>query len=171
MRYVQQNERMDDRNSQMHKKRYNLLNLRTIRGVTSLLNKGKQCQASANIGLENSKKATCRKEEYIVINKKDAANDIENIILGNGTKSPVRRKSIHSENTNKHRNDSFGIEDTSNLESSGVERELTLKDRRVNSNEIKSQYQLDHPKHAIHDNMIEKSLNPTSTTFPLGVQK
>ena len=158
---------MDDQNSQMHKKRYNLLNLRTIRGVISLLNKGKHCQASANVGLENDKKATCMKEEYIVINKKDAGNDVENIILGNGTKSPVRRKSIYSENTN----DSFYIEDTSNLESSGVERELTLKDRRVNLNKIKRQYQLSHPKHAIHDNMMEKSFNPTSTTFPLGVQK
>ena len=133
----------------------------------SLLNKGKNCQASANLGLKNNKKRTCMKEEYIVINKKDAANDIEGIILGNGTKSPVRRKSIYSENTN----DSFYIEDASNLESSGVERELTLKDRRVNLNKIKSQYQLAHPKHAIHDNMIEQSFNPTSTTFPLGVQK
>ena len=162
---------MDDQNSPMHKKSYNLIYLRTIRGVTSLLNKGKHCQASANVGLENDKKATCMKEEYIVINKKDAGNDVENIILGNGTKSPVRRKSIHSENTNKYRNDSFDIEDTSNPESSGVERELTLKDRRVNLNKIKSQYQLDHPKHAIHDDMIEKSFNPTPTTFPLGVQK
>ena len=143
------------------------MHLRTIKGVTSLLNKGKHCQASANVGLENDKKATCMKEEYIVINKKDAGNDVENIILGNGTKSPVRRKSIYSENTN----DSFYIEDTSNLESSGVERELTLKDRRVNLNKIKRQYQLSHPKHAIHDNMMEKSFNPTSTTFPLGVQK
>ena len=162
---------MDDQNSPMHKKSYNLIYLRTIRGVTSLLNKGKHCQASANVGLENDKKATCMKEEYIVINKKDAGNDVENIILGNGTKSPVRRKSIHSENTNKYRNDSFDIEDTSNPESSGVEMELTLKDRRVNLNKIKSQYQLDHPKHAIHDDMIEKSFNPTPTTFPLGVQK
>ena len=162
---------MDDQNSPMHKKGYNLIYLRTIRGVTSLLNKGKHCQASANVGLENDKKATCMKEEYIVINKKDAGNDVENIILGNGTKSPVRRKGIHSENTDKYRNDSFDIEDTSNLESSRVERELTLKDRRVNLNKIKSQYQLDHPKHAIHDDMIEKSFNPTPTTFPLGVQK
>ena len=162
---------MDDQNSQMHKKRYNLLNLRTIGGVTSLLNKGKHCQASANVGLENSKKAACMKEECIVINKKDTGNDIEDIIFGNTTKSPARRKSIHSENTNKYRNDSFDIEETSILESSGVERELTLKDRRVNLNKIKSQYQLDHPKHAINDNMIEKGFNPTSTTFPLGVQK
>ena len=162
---------MDDQNSPMHKKGYNLIYLRTIRGVTSLLNKGKHCQASANVGLENDKKATCMKEEYIVINKKDAGNDVENIIIGNGTKSPARRKSIHSEDTYKYRNDSFEIEDTSNPESSGVERELTLKDRRVNLNKIKSQYQLDHPKHAIHDDMIEKSFNPTPTTFPLGVQK
>ena len=162
---------MDDQNSPMHKKGHNLIYLRTIRGVTSLLNKGKHCQASANVGLENDKKATCMKEEYIVINKKDAGNDVENIILGNGTKSPVRRKGIHSENTDKYRNDSFDIEGTSNPESSGVERELTLKDRRVNLNKIKSQYQLDHPKHAIHDDMIEKSFNPTPTTFPLGVQK
>ena len=147
------------------------MHLRTIRGVISLLNKGKHYQASANVGLENNKKATCMKEEYIVINKKDAGNDIENIIFCNGTKSPVRKKSIHCENTNKFRNDSFDIEDTSNLESSRVERELTLKDRRVNLNKIKRQYQLSHPKHAIHDNMMEKSFNPTSTTFPLGVQK
>mgnify|MGYP001263185307 CR=1 FL=1 len=65
---------MDDQNSPMHKKGYNLIYLRTIRGVTSLLNKGKHCQASANVGLENDKKATCMKEEYIVINKKDAGN-------------------------------------------------------------------------------------------------
>ena len=162
---------MNDQNSQMHEKIYNLLNLRTIRGVISFLNKGKQFQASANVGLENNKKATCMKEEYIGMNKEDAGNDIENISLGNGTKSPVRRKSIHSENTNEYSIDSFDIEDTSNLESSGVERELTLKDRRVNLNKIKSQYQLAHPKHAIHDNMIDKSFNPTSTTLPLGVQK
>ena len=68
------------------------MHLRTISGVTSLLNKGKHCQASANVGLENNKKATCMKEEYIVINKKDAGNDIENIIFCNGTKSPVRKK-------------------------------------------------------------------------------
>ena len=150
------------------------MNLRTIKGVTALLKKAKKCQASAHVDLENSKRATCmeEEEEYIVINKKDKVNDLENIIIGNDRKSSASEKSsIFSEDTNKYRNDTFYNEDTSSLESSGVERGVTLKDRHVYLNKVKSQCPLPHPKNAINDKMIEKGFNQTSTTFPLGVQK
>ena len=149
------------------------MNLRTIKGVTKLLKKAKKCQASANVDLENSKRATCmeekEEEEHIVMNKNNTVNDLENIMISNDRKLPSREKGIFSEDTNKYRNDAFDIEATSHLESPGVERGLTLKDSHVHLNKIKSQCQLAHPKNAINDNMSEKGFNPASTTFPLGV--